>query len=73
MPSFMKVHWMNLMKHQIIQKFQSLEMLKEMATRQKNGFYHLIKINFNGLKMFSVRCRSYVQEFFLAKTCLVVH
>ncbi len=34
MPPFMKihVHWMNLMKNQIVQKFQSLEILKEKAT-----------------------------------------
>jgi len=40
------VHWMNLMKNQIIQKFQSLEILKEKARGQgihlKN---HLIKKN----------------------------
>jgi hypothetical protein len=43
---FMKVHvhWMNLMKNQIIQKFQSLKILKEMATRQKTHLKnHLIK------------------------------
>jgi hypothetical protein len=28
------VHWMNLMKNQIIQKFQSLEILKERAIGQ---------------------------------------
>jgi hypothetical protein len=44
MTPFMKVHWMNLMKHQIIQKFQSLEILKEMATRQNTQFFNnLIK------------------------------
>jgi hypothetical protein len=38
------VHWMNLMKNQIIQKFQSLESLKERATRQRTHFLkHLIK------------------------------
>ncbi len=33
MPPFMKihVHWMNLMKNQIIQKIESLEILKERA------------------------------------------
>jgi hypothetical protein len=35
MPLSMKihVHWMNLMKNQVIQKFQSLEILEEKATR----------------------------------------
>jgi len=38
------VHWMNLMKNQFIQKFQSLEILKEKATRQNAHFKnHLIK------------------------------
>ncbi len=38
------VHWMNLMKNQIIQKFESLEILKERATRQRTHFKkHLIK------------------------------
>jgi len=41
MPPSMKVdvHWMNLMKNQIIQKFQSLEILKEMT----HFVNHLIK------------------------------
>jgi len=46
MPSFMKVHvhWMNLMKNQIIQKFQSFEILKERIARQRVHFLnHLIK------------------------------
>jgi hypothetical protein len=46
MPPSMKihVHWMNLMKNQIIQKFQSLEIWKERATRQRTHFFkHLIK------------------------------
>jgi len=35
MPPSMKVHvhWMNLMKNQIIQKLQSFEILKEKVTR----------------------------------------
>jgi hypothetical protein len=38
------VHWMNLMKNQIIQKFQSLEILKERVARQRIHFLnHLIK------------------------------
>jgi len=48
MPPFMKVHvhWMNLMKNQIIQKFQNLKILKERATRQKTHFLnHLIQKN----------------------------
>jgi hypothetical protein len=46
MPPSMKVHvhWMNLMKNQIIQKFQSLEILKERVARQRTHFLnHLIK------------------------------
>jgi len=29
------VHWVNFIKNQIIQKFQSFEILKERATRQR--------------------------------------
>jgi hypothetical protein len=63
------VHWMNLMKNQIIQNFQSLEILKERATRQRT---HLKKsfdkrIMFNGFKMFSFRCRSHVKEINMSK------
>jgi hypothetical protein len=37
MPTSMKVHvhWMNFMKNQIIQNFQSLEILKERVARRK--------------------------------------
>ncbi len=38
------VHWMNLMKNQIIQKYQSLQILKEKASRQRTHFLsHLTK------------------------------
>ncbi len=43
---FMKVHvhWMNLMKNQIIQNFQSFENLKEKVARQKTHLKnHLMK------------------------------
>jgi hypothetical protein len=46
MAPFMKVHvhWMNLMKNQIIQNFQSLEILKERVARQRTHFKnHLMK------------------------------
>jgi len=46
MPPLMKVHvhWMNLMKNQIIQKCQNLEILKERATRQRTHLKnHLTK------------------------------
>jgi len=46
MPPSMKVHvhWMNLMENLIIQKFQSLEIFKEKATRQWTHFLnHLIQ------------------------------
>jgi hypothetical protein len=40
------VHWMNMMKNQIIQKFQSLEILKERIARQWTHILnHLIKKN----------------------------
>jgi hypothetical protein len=47
MTPFMKVHvhWMNLMKNQIIQKFQSFEILKERDVRKRTRFLnHFIKI-----------------------------
>jgi len=55
------VHWINLMKNQIIQKFQSLEILKKKATRQKNSFKKPFdkKYIFNEFKMFSFKCRSF--------------
>jgi hypothetical protein len=38
------VHWMNLMRNQITQKFQSLEILKERVARQRTHFKnHLVK------------------------------
>ncbi len=38
------VHWMNLMKNQIIQKFQNLKILKETIARQMTHFKnHLIR------------------------------
>jgi len=46
MPLSMKihVHWMNLMKNQIIQKFQSFNILKKMVAKQKTHFLnHLMK------------------------------
>jgi len=46
MPLSMKVHvhYMNLMKNQIIQKFQSFEILKERAIRKRIHFFnHLTK------------------------------
>jgi hypothetical protein len=46
MPPSMKVHvhWMNLMKNQIKQKFWSLEILKERVVKQKIHLKnHLIK------------------------------
>jgi len=71
MPPSMKVHvhWMNLMKNQIIQKCSNFEILKERVARQKTHFFnHLTKKKrFNGLKMSSFRCRSHVQEIILPK------
>jgi len=71
MPPSMKVHvhYMNLMKNQIIQKFQSLEILKEMATRKRTHFFnHLTKkMCLIGSKMSSLKCKSHVQEIILWK------
>jgi hypothetical protein len=64
------VHWMNLMKNQIIQKFQSLEILKERAAKQKTHLKkkHLIKKKmFNGFKMFNFRSTSHVKEINMPK------
>jgi hypothetical protein len=57
------------MKNQIIQKFQSVETLKEKAIRKKDSFFKPldIKITFNGFKMSSLRCNSHVQEIILPK------
>jgi len=57
------VHWMNLMKTQIKQKFQVLEFWKKGL--QGKGFIFLTiwqKIMFNGFKISIFRCRSHVQE-----------
>jgi hypothetical protein len=66
MPRSMKVHvhWMNLMKNQIIQNFQSLKILNERAIRQKNHFFKPFdkEIMFNGFKMFNFRCKTHVKE-----------
>jgi hypothetical protein len=46
MPPSMKlhVHYMNMMKNQIIQKFQNLEILKEKVARKRTHFInHLTK------------------------------
>jgi hypothetical protein len=62
------VHWMNLMKTQIIQKIQSLKILKEMAVRQRIHFLnHLIKNYVNEFKLFSFRCKSHVQKINMPK------
>jgi hypothetical protein len=60
------VHWMNLMKNQIIQKFQSLEILKKRATKKKTQYLKPFdkKIMF---KMSSFTCKSHVQEIILSK------
>jgi hypothetical protein len=57
------------MQNQIIQRFQNVEILKEMATTQKNSFLKPFekKIMFNVFKMFSFKCKSHVQEIILPK------
>jgi hypothetical protein len=62
------VHWMNLMKNQIIQKFQNFEILKERVTRQRTHFLnHLIKKYVQWFKMSSFRCKSHVKEINMQK------
>jgi hypothetical protein len=57
------VHWMKLMKDQIIQKFQRFEILNKKLTRQRTHFKnHLIKKCSMGFKVFNIRCRSHVKE-----------
>ncbi len=54
--------------HKIIQKFQSLEILKERATKQNTNFLnHLIKYYAQWLQMSNFRCKSHVQEIILPK------
>jgi hypothetical protein len=62
------VHWMNLMTNQIIQKFQSLEILKEkVSTRRILFLNHLVrKLCSVGSKMSSFRCK-HVHEIILLK------
>jgi hypothetical protein len=71
MPLSMKIpiHWMNLMKNQIIKKIQSLEFFKERVTRQKTHLKNQLikKIMFNGFKMSIFRCESHVHEIILPK------
>jgi hypothetical protein len=61
------VHWMNLMKTEIIIKFQSFEILKERVTRQRTHFLnHLTKKSCSmGSKY--VKCKSHVKEIILQK------
>jgi hypothetical protein len=62
------VHWMNLMKNQIIQKFQSFEILKEKGYKENDSFfYHLTKKMFNRFKISGLKCRSCIQEIILPK------
>ncbi len=70
MPPFMKVHvhWMNLMKNQIIQKFQSFEILKEKVTKQKTRLKnHLTKNYVRWVQMSNFRCKSHVKEINMVK------
>jgi hypothetical protein len=63
------VHEMNLMKNQIIEKFQKFWNFKGKGCKEKNSFFnHLTtKKMFNRFKMSSLRCRSHVQEIILPK------
>ncbi len=56
------VHWMNLMKNKIIQKFQSSKNFKRKDCKEKDSFFKPSDkiVMFNGFKMFSFRCKSHV-------------
>jgi hypothetical protein len=62
------VHWMNLMKNQIIQKFQSLQILKKKGCKAKDSrqrihfLNHLIKNNFQWVQNV---------QFWMQVTCVV--
>ncbi len=63
------VHWMNLIKNQILQKYESFEILKERVVKQRAQFFLAFDkiIMFNGFKMSNFKCRSHVQEIILLK------
>jgi len=70
------VHWVNLMKNQIIQKFQSFEIKKKRLQGKTLIFLMIWQKKFNGFKMFNIRCkwcRSHVKEIILPKKYLIVH
>jgi hypothetical protein len=69
------VHWMSLMKNQIKQKFQSLQILKERVVRQKTHFKnHLIKKSrLMGSKCLALDAGHMCKKQSYQKTCLVVH
>ncbi len=65
---------MNLMKNQIIQKFQSFEILEERAANKDSLFENFDKtIIFNRFKVFNFRCRSHVQEVSLPKNMFLLY
>jgi len=76
-PHSMKVHvhWMNLMKNQIIQKFQSFKILKERTTRNRTHFLkhftkQLCSMDSKCLVLgVNHMCKKYSSQ----KTCLVLH
>jgi len=62
------------MKNQIIQKFQSFEILKERAANKDSLFEKFDKtIIFNRFKVFNFRCRSHVQEVSLPKNMFLLY
>jgi hypothetical protein len=62
------VHWMKLMKNQIIQKIESLEILKERVEGKRPILKPFgKKIMFNGFKMSNFMCTIHVQEVILPK------
>ncbi len=60
---------MNLMKNQIIQKFQGFEIFEGKGYKAKDSFFKQFdkKYMFNGFKMCNIRCRSHVQEINMPK------
>jgi hypothetical protein len=59
------VHWMNLMKNQIIQKFQSFEFWKKVLQDKR-----IIFKTINGFNMSNFKCKSHVQIIILPKNML---
>jgi hypothetical protein len=69
------VHWMNLMKNQIKQKFQSLKILKERVARQRTQFLNnfIKKSCLMSSKCLALDVGHMCMKQSCQKTCLVFH